>query len=75
MRRYAIDPPKKMEEKIAERIPIPTVKANCCNTPVPKINIVVNTNKVDNPVLIDLLMVCRKLSSIIFPTTISLSFV
>jgi hypothetical protein len=42
---------------------IPTVKANLCTTPVPKINIEHNTSIVERDVPIDLLIVCHILSS------------
>ncbi len=65
----------KIDEYDPKMTPIPIVNANCLITPVPKKNIAAITKKVDNTVPKDLLMVCHKLSSNIFPKRIPFWFV
>ena len=57
----------KIDEYDPKITPIPIVNANCLMTPVPKRNIAVMTKNVANTVPIDLLIVCRRLSSKSFP--------
>ena len=64
---YANGPEIKIDEYDPKITHIPIVKANCLITPVPKKNIAAITRNVANTVPIDLLIVCRKLSSNILP--------
>jgi hypothetical protein len=64
---YAKGPEMKIDEYEPKMTPIPIVNANCLITPVQRINIQIITRSVANTVPNDLLMVCRRLSSNIFP--------
>lgn len=64
---YANGAEMKIDEYDPKMIPIQMVKAKCWITPVHKRNIATTTRNTANTVPNDLLMVCRRLSSNIFP--------
>ena len=58
----------KIDEKLPAIIHTPIVKANECKAPDQRINIKKTTIKVEKLVANDLLIVCHKLVSIVFPS-------